>query len=311
MNDVLSDIFDTIELKATFYFRTEFYPPFGIAVPKFRKAARFHLIVQGQCSVRLDNGTVVAALPGDLVFVPAGNAHVLASDPRAETTLLDDAISESGFQGQGPFVVGVGLPSQSCQMICGHFAFADGSDHPVLQAFPEILHITAADRAAHPMLDDVLRLIVRRVFSDGSGVAASISRLSEILFIEVMRASLGQLGGENKMMAAVHDPQIGRALAAIHGNIAKCWTVEALGREAGMSRTKFAQQFRDLVGSSPMAYVAEWRLQRALHLLGDRRLAIKAVAAAVGFRSVAAFSRAFRTRFGRAPSEQRFREDPG
>lgn len=310
MNDVLSDIFNTIELKATFYFRTEFYPPFGMSVPKFKRASRFHLIVQGQCFVRLDNGTVVAALPGDLVFVPSGNAHLLASDPAQVPTLLEDAINESGFSGQGPFVIGVGAPGQSCQMICGHFAFIDGADHPVLQAVPEILHISAADRAAHPMLDDVLRLIARRVFSDTSGAAASIGRLSEVLFIEVIRAGLAQFGGENKIMAAVNDPQIGRALAAIHGNIAKHWTVDALGREAGMSRTRFAQQFREMVGSSPMSYVAEWRLQRSLHLLGDGRLAVKAVAATVGFRSVAAFSRAFRARFGRAPSEQRQHENP-
>lgn len=305
MSDVLSNILDTIELRATFYFRTEFYAPFGIAVPNFKRAARFHLIVQGQCFVRLEDDSFICARPGDLVFVPFGKGHVLASDAKRKCKPMSEVMNEAGFKGQGPFTVGTGTPDQSCQMVCGHFAFADSSDHPLLHSVPEILHITSADRAAQPMLDDVLRLIIRRAFSEGSGAAASISRLSEVLFIEVLRASLTQLGGANQMLVAVQDPQIGRALAAIHGDIAQSWAVGSLASEAGMSRTRFAERFRELVGSSPMAYLAEWRLQRALHHLSSGKLPVKAVAGEVGFRSVAAFSRAFRTRFGRAPRDQR------
>lgn len=305
MSDVLSDILDTIDLKATLYFRTEFHPPFSVEVPRFRRAARFHLIIQGQCYVRLQNGTVVLAMPGDLVFVPNGHSHLLSSAPVGHGNPLGDLISEAGFTGQGPFIVGSGPVEKSCQMICGHFNFAEGSDHQLLHAVPEILQISAADRAAQPMLDDIMRLIARRAFSDGSGTSASISRLSEVLFIEVMRASLSQLGGEIRIMAAVNDPQIGRALAAIHRDIARPWTVDSLAHTAGMSRTRFAERFRDLLGSSPMAYAAEWRLQRALRHLGSGKRPVKAIAGEVGFRSVAAFSRAFRARFGRAPSEQR------
>lgn len=305
MTDVLSDILDTVALEAALYFRTDFHPPFGVAVPTYRRAARFHLIVQGQCVIRLDNGNVVTALPGDLVFVPHGSAHVLASDRDIRCKPLNDVISEAGFTGQGPFIVGSGPPSESCQMVCGHFSFAEGADHPLLRALPEALHISAADRASHPMLDDVLRLLVRRMFGDAPGAAASVSRLSEVLFIEVARAGLAQATELGRMMAAIDDPQIGRALAMIHADVAAPWTVERLAAAVAMSRSRFAERFSALVGSGPMAYLAEWRLQRARDLLLAPKASVKEIAARVGYQSAAAFSRAFAERFGRSPRAYR------
>lgn len=311
MNDALGDILETVELKATFYFRTEFFAPFGIAVPQFRRAARFHLIVQGQCFVRLENGTVIEAMAGDLIFVPYGIGHVLASDAERRCKPLEDVMREAGFVHQGPFVVGSGSANQACKMICGHYDFADASDHPLLRAVPEILHLTPADRAAHPILDDVLRLIVRCAFTSDLGAEASINRLSEALFIEIMRMGVTTLGGENRFLTAISDPQIGRALTAIHSDIARPWTVGSLANMIGMSRTRFSERFRDLTGSSPMAYVAEWRLQRSLYLLNCGKGTIKTVAGEIGFASVAAFSRAFRARFGHSPSDHRKQVDCG
>lgn len=307
MSDVLSDILDTVEMKAAVYFRTEFHAPFGVAVPAFHRASRFHLIIQGHCFVRLENGSVVKAMPGDLIFVPNGCPHLLASDSAGDCKPLGDVISEAGFQGQGPFVIGAGPAGLSCQMVCGHFSFADGSDHPLLRAVPAMLHITAAERAAQPMLDDVLRLLVRRMFGDGVGTTASINRLSEVFFIEVIRASVARADGEKNFITAVYDPQIGTALGLIHGNVAKPWTVDDLATAVGMSRSRFAERFRALVGTTPMAYLSDWRMQKALHLLNEPKGAIKAVAPAVGYRSAAAFSRAFSEHFGRTPREQQAR----
>lgn len=308
MSDVLSDILDTVNLKATLYFRAEFHPPFRIAVPPFKLAARFHLVVQGQCHISLDGGTTVVATPGDLVLVPHGNAHLLASGQQGAVKTLENVLDEWGPAGPGPFVVGNGPDNQSCKMICGHFNFADGSDHPVLRAVPDILHISATSRATQPMLDDVLRLIVRRAWADDAGAASSIARLSEVLFIEVIRAGLSRLDRQHEIMTAIRDPQIGRALSLVHADLAKPWTVETLAGAVGMSRSRFAGRFRELVGSGPMAYLAEWRLQRALHLLGSRKYSVKAAASLVGFRSAAAFSRAFAERFGRTPRQQRLNE---
>jgi AraC family transcriptional regulator, activator of mtrCDE len=305
MKDVLSDILDTVALKAAIYFRTDYHQPFGVAVPAFARAARFHLIVQGRCFVRLDGGNVVVALPGDIVFVPNGSAHVLASDREIQCKPLADMISESGFAGSGPFVIGSGPANESCQMICGHFSFAQGADHPLLRAVPDALHISAADRASLPMLDDVLRLVVRRMFADEPGVNASVSRLSEILYIEVLRAGVAQAPDMARLMSAVSDPQIGKALALIHHDVAAPWTVESLASAVAMSRSRFAERFSDLIGSGPLSYISEWRMQRALHLLNKPHASIKAIANNVGYQSAAAFSRAFAERFGVSPRDHK------
>jgi len=305
MTDVLSDVLDTVALKAAIYFRTDFHPEFGIAVPAYGRAARFHLVVQGSCYVTLESGLQVRLQPGDLALVPNGSAHLLSSSDTASSSPLADVMSQAGFTGSGPFVVGEGRDGASCQMVCGHFTFADGADHPLLRSIPDILHLTAADRASRPMLDDVLRLLVRRMFEGEPGAAATVSRLSEVLFIEAMRAGIAQAPDIGRLMSAVYDPQIGRALMLIHGDVAAPWTVESLAAAVGMSRSRFAERFSHLVDRGPMAYIAEWRLQRALSSLAAASTPIKTIAYSVGYRSAAAFTRAFTERFGCSPKERR------
>jgi len=305
MTDVLSDVLDTVALKAAIYFRTDFHPEFGIEVPAYGRAARFHLVVQGSCYVTLESGLQVRLQPGDLALVPNGSAHVLSSRDSISCTPLADVMSQAGFTGSGPFVVGEGSASDACQMVCGHFTFADGADHPLLRSIPDVLHITAADRASRPMLDDVLRLLVRRRFEGEPGAAATVSRLSEVLFIEAMRAGIAQAPDIGRLMSAVYDPQIGRALMLIHGDVSAPWTVESLAAAVGMSRSRFAERFSQLVECGPMAYIAEWRLQRALNTLATATVPIKSIAHSVGYRSAAAFTRAFTERFGCSPKERR------
>lgn len=308
MKDVLSDILDTVALRAALYFRTDFYPPFSVAVPVFERAARFHLAVQGDCVVRLGDGSCVTLRPGDLALIPNGSAHVLESGSGYATKPVAKAVAIPGVADNGAFVVGEGPASQSCQLVCGHFNFADGADHPLLRAMPDLLHITAADRAQHPMLDDVVGLIARRIFAGDAGTSASVSRLSEVLFIEIMRLGVSQAPDIGRVMSAVYDPQIGRALTLIHNDVASDWTVESLAKAVAMSRSGFAGRFRELVGSAPMSYLAEWRLQRALHLVSVNKAPIKAIAAQVGFHSAAAFTRAFSERFGYPPTKHLSRE---
>ena len=147
--------------------------------------------------------------------------------------------------------------------------------------------------------------MVRRMFEGEPGAAASVSRLSEVLFIEAMRAGIAQAPDISRLMSAVYDPQIGKALGLIHGDVAHAWTVESLAAAVGMSRSRFAERFRELVGSGPMAYITDWRLQRALNLLAGTTAPIKTVAHQIGYRSAAAFTRAFTERFGDSPKARR------
>jgi len=305
MIDVLSDIFDTIRLRATLYFRTDYTPPWAITVPAYRQTVRFHLVVQGRCHVGLVSGRGVDIAAGDLIIIPRGQEHVLSDAPGRTPAPLERVLRDSGYDGSGAFVVGAGNPAASTQMVCGHFGFSEGADHPLLRALPEAIVMTPADRARHPLLDETLRLVVRRAFTETLGSAAAIARLSEVFFIEAVRASVEQCPELARILGAMTDPQIGRALELMHKDASHPWTVESLATAVGMSRSRFADRFSELMSDGPMSYLSDWRLQRALVLLNQSRANVQEVANKVGYQSAAAFTRAFAQKFGAPPSELR------
>jgi AraC-like DNA-binding protein len=136
-----------------------------------------------------------------------------------------------------------------------------------LRALPQALVVTKVERAQHPWLDEVERWIVRQIFSGEPGAHASVRRLSEILFIEVVRATSGQSPALSSVLTALGDAKIARAIAAMHKNPERAWTVETLAAEAAMSRSSFAERFQELMGCGPLGYLADWRMQKARAML--------------------------------------------
>ena len=303
--DVLNDIIDTLELKGALYFRTDFSPPFGIAVPRYEQAARFHLVVQGRCFVKLSSERVVELEAGDLILIPAGAEHILCSAPDEAAPPLETVIEDSGYSGTGVFTLGDGNFAASAQMVCGHFTFRAGADHPLLRAMPEFLHITNAARAKNPWLDDVLRLVVKQIFADPENSSATITRLSEVIFIEALRAAADQAPALTRIIGALKQRQLSEALLLMHERFDEPWTMEKLAAAVGMSRSKFAEQFRIAVGCAPMSYLSEWRIQKAISLLAASQLTVQQVAAKTGYQSPAAFTRAFSQKMGVSPKEFR------
>lgn len=305
--DILDDILDTLDLRGALYFRTDFTGPWAVSVPKFGSAARFHLVMQGQLHVTTACGAHLALGPGDLVMVPHGWNHVLADRPGRTAAPLETVLEDAGYDGQGVLRVGPGDDSAATQILCGHFTFRERADHPILRALPDHILLTAAMRLREPLLDEMLRLAARRAFSDRLGSAAAITRLSEIVFIEVLRAGIAQSAQLSTLMEAFRDRQIGRALELIHAEPEKNWTVESLASAVAMSRSRFAERFRDLVGMGPVSYISDWRLQKALAMLERSQSNIQEIAGRAGYMSAAAFTRAFAGKFGLAPSEYRRR----
>lgn len=303
--DLIDDILSTLNLKGALYFRTDFSAPWGVTVPEHKGAARFHLVIQGRCHVRLASGKTLTLGPGDLILIPAGRSHELADDPSRNVPALETVLSDAGYKGEGVLIIGEGDASASTQMVCGHFTFREGADHPLLRALPDFIVLSAADRAREPLLDDTLRLVTQRIFETKPGSMASVIRLTEASFIELVRSSAARGGDLAGIMAAFEDRQIARALKCVHEHANMPWSVETLAQEAGMSRSRFAERFRDLLGMSPMAYLSEWRLQKALAMLDDTRASVQQIAVEAGYQSPAAFTRAFAGRFGRPPSEYR------
>jgi len=303
--DVRSDICNTIHLRGALYFRTDFTGPWGATVPALPNAARFHLCTAGECHVRLPGGGQVRLGPGDLILIPYGQSHVLSHAPDAEAAPLETILATVGFSGQGVLAVGNGDPDAATRMVCGHLGFNSGADHPLLRALPDHVLITADERRRAPWLDRTLDMIGETIFAGQPGAVATVTRLSEVVFIEAIRAAGDTVPALGSVLAGFTDPQIGRALALIHEKIADDWTVERLAHAVGMSRSRFAERFHALIGCGPMTYLADWRLQCAMAMLLTSRASVGDVARRSGYHSAAAFSRAFAAHFGSSPSAAR------
>ena len=302
---VLADIFATIQLSGTFYFRTHFSPPWGTTVPRLGRAARFHYVARGRCWIRVEDGEPLELSTGDFVLVPGGASHVLADDPVREAPPLETVLEQAGYRGEGLLAVGRGDPSAATQLVCGHFDFIDGADHAILRALPALVRITAEQREERPWFKEVLGLLVRQAFNGELGAFAAIPRLSEILFIEAIRIAADGAPGLKRLLDGFSDARIGRAIALIHKDPGRSWTVENLAREVGMSRARFADRFQELIGVGPVGYLREWRLQRAAATLKRNHQTIGQIAHSSGYSSPSAFTRTFRERFGRSPKRRK------
>jgi len=277
--DILDDILKTLDMRGALYFRTDFNGDWGTTVPDFEQAARFHLVVQGICHVTFPSGDHIQLSAGDLVLIPNGTTHVLSNSGLVDAPPLEKTLEGAGYDGSGVLTVGTGNPSAATQMICGHFTFRKGAEHPMLSNLPEYIHVTGADRANEPWLDDALRLVGQRMFSGDAGSTAILS--------------------------ALKDPNISQALNAIHQQTGEQWTVDSLAQHIGMSRSRFSDRFSQLMGVGPMRYLANWRLQKALVMLDEERSSVQQIALLSGYQSTAAFTRAFANKFGSPPTAYR------
>ena len=156
--DILNDILDTLSLSGALYFRTDFSGPWAATVPNLEQAARFHLVVQGKCTIQFPTGKYLELIPGDLVLVPNGSSHVISDTVNRPAPSLETVLERSGYDGNGILVIGEGDKEASTQLICGHFNFRKNAEHPILKALPEYILITNTMRAEQVWLDDILRL---------------------------------------------------------------------------------------------------------------------------------------------------------
>lgn len=303
--DILTDILCTLNLKGTLYFRTEFSGKWAVTVPTLPEAARFHLLIKGCCHVRINEDQYQTLHPGDIILVPKGRSHILSDSPQKTAPPLEKVISQSGYKGDGLLVYGSKSAGLQTQMVCGHFTFRPGADHPVLRHLPDFITLRDGDRKKFPLLDQSLNLIAERVFSESLGSAAAVTRLSEIVFMEILQSAISANDKLSCALEALQDARIAKSLQLIHSYPERQWTVESLACEVAMSRSRFSDRFRKLLGETPMTYLADWRLQKSLAMLGETRHPIAQVANKTGYQSPAAFTRAFHCKFGISPKKYR------
>ncbi|MEZ4387168.1 MAG: AraC family transcriptional regulator [Candidatus Krumholzibacteriia bacterium] len=310
--DALADILNTVHLSGSLYCRSELTAPWGMAVPR-GETAQFHVVRRGRCWLVLDDDAhprePLRLEAGDMVVLPTGSAHRMVDDPATPTIPLDQLIATllptaTATGPAGPLVFGGrGEPTT---LICGYFRFAAGAAHPLLSVLPAVVYLRGEGGRARSWLESTLDVIAAEATAGRPGGEALVNKLTEALFIQVIRAYLEeQDGADPSWLAGLRDPQIAAALGMIHRDPAGPWTVELLAARVGMSRSSFSARFRELVGEPPLHYLTRWRMQVAADHIRADRLSLAEIAGAVGYAAEASFSKVFKRFLGVAPGAYR------
>ena len=320
--DVLSDVLRTVKLTGALFFPLHASSPWADEIPAAavfapavlrgaQHVVSYHIVMQGACWATLRDSPPVRLEAGDIFVVPHGDAYVMSNAPGMRSEAPEDAVL-SFFRemaaGSAPSVVteGGGGPERA-DLVCGFLACDIRPFNPVLETLPRVVHVSRS-AAAHDHLRHLIEFALVESRQPRSGATCVLLRLSEVLFIEVVRRYLDALGpGQTGWLAGLRDPIVGRALALLHDRPADSWTLERLAREIGTSRSALADRFTQLVGQPPMRYLAHWRMQLAARLLSDRSGKVAAIARDMGYDSEAAFSRGFKKIVGVSPTTWRRR----
>lgn len=331
--DVLSEVLRIVRFSGAIHFCAEFTHPWGIlSSPPEMLTARlfpgaeaitpFHIATGGKCWLSWGSVAPIAFEAGDVVVFARGSQHVLASDKNITPVPIRDIYRPAADR---VTVLRHGGGGEEARFICG-FLHSDQRFGPLIEAMPALTCIRVRDGAlwlesytdsgsyAPPVKlpepphwwQTAIDHLARETARSGPGNRAVLGRLSELLFMEVLRWQLTYISdGHSGWLAGLNDPHVGRALAVMHAEPARAWTVEMLAQEAGASRSALAKRFVELIGESPIQYLAGWRMQLARRLLRESNAGLAELASRVGYESEAAFSRAFRRAVGMPPATWR------
>ena len=277
----------------------------ALVMPGAQRVIEYHLVARGACWAQMVGGEPIRLNEGDLIVFPQGHAHVLSSAPAMRATPDMSMFARPTTALPIVYELGGG-GAERARIVCCFLGCDERPFNPLLTALPPVIHLSAmAQQATAGWLATLLTMALRESGSARAGSENVLSRVSELMFVEVIRRYIESLpSAQTGWLAGLRDPVVGQALAAIHGDAAAAWTVERLARLVGVSRSVFAERFAEMVGEPPMQYLALWRMQLAARLLVEGG-AIASVAAAVGYESEAAFSRAFKKLVGQAPATWR------
>jgi AraC-like DNA-binding protein len=306
--DPLSDVLSAIRLNGAFFYLVNAVAPWSVSAPAARDLAprilpesehliSYHVVTGGSCWGGPIGEPQVCLRAGDVIVFPHGDPHVMTSqrDRRVEPDLVDAA---PGNYPDTMWLGSSGVPDAT--FVCGFLGCDIRPFNPLIASLPRCLHV---EGGAGGWLAEFPRQTIAESRIGRAGAATILTRMAELMFIEVIRRHLERLAPASAgWLAGLRDPVVGPALTSLHASPARDWSLAALARDAAVSRTVLAERFTRVVGVPPMQYLAQWRMQLAADRLARTPAKVAAVAGDVGYESEAAFSRAFRRAPGHTPS---------
>lgn len=303
-HDPLGEALHLLRLSGTFYCSPELTAPWGLEVPEMPGQMMLIVMTEGSCHLELAGNDPLMLRPGQLVLLPSGKAVALRSGPDADLQPLFDIPAIRHTPYYETMVHGGG--GATTRMTGGVLRVDHLVARRLIGILPEILVLDAQDAAPNSWLEGTLALLREEARFPRPGGETILTRLTDVLVVQVIRAWLdAEDAAETGWLAALRDPRLGRALAAVHAAPGDPWSVARLAREAGMSRSAFSAHFGRLLGETPMTYVQWWRIQCASEALQETRRPIAEIALDFGYESEAAFGRSFKRVTGATPGQLR------
>jgi AraC-like DNA-binding protein len=312
--DALSETLRVVRLVGAIFINARFTAPWcyqspradtvaPILEPGAERVVIFHLITEGECYVELAGEPPVHLIAGDAIIFPQGDAHRMTSQPGlppATGGRLAEVLTRR------PRQLAYGGGGATTRLVCGYLACDARLAGMLLAGLPALVRVNVRGSNAGTWLEASVRYALAEARSPRPGGAGVLAKLSEVLFIEVLRLYMNEQGeGRTGWLAGVGDRVVGAALNALHKSPAHAWTLDELARTAGSSRSVLAERFQQLVGSSPMQYLTQWRMLLAANLLCRSNAPLASIAEDVGYQTDTAFSRAFRREYGAPPAAWR------
>jgi AraC-like DNA-binding protein len=285
--DALSDVLQDLRLSGTSYCRSEFHAPFGVQFPA-EEGAVFHFVAEGGCWLRPSSDDPVRLEAGDVALLPRGAGHALLDRLDTPTKRIRDVHRE--HVSPSVYRLRAGGSGGAALLVCCAVRFEAPAIHPLLELMPEVLHVRGSG-SQDPSLPSLLDAMATELTAQRVGAATVMARLADIVITRLVRAWAESRRDETTgWLAAIRDPQIGRALAAFHRRPHEAWSVASLAAAAHQSRSLFSDRFTAVLGMPPARYVARWRVHLAGNWLRHERVTIAEVAARLGYESEPSFA---------------------
>ncbi len=311
--DVLSEILAICRAERAVTARFHLFAPWGLrsegvtssAVIRMARGAPWWIELPGMAGpLRVE--------PGDLVMLPLGTAHRMGSSPDVPTVPFSQLLAQRtpGARDEAPLILRHGGAGESCEMFSALLWFSAYCRHSVLRILPPLIHVRASELPMAGSLAGAMEALVTETLAQRPGWRLSASRLGELLLVNILREHLLRAVGSTDAgwWRALSDPAIARAITHMHRHPAQAWTVDALAREAAMSRSRFSERFKSLVGDTPMGYLSAHRMALAAEQLEAGRVPLAQVVQEAGYESDKVFARAFRRWSGLSPTAYAKRE---
>ena len=314
MPDPLSDVLRSVRLTGGVFFEANLTAPWSVAaqvglkeclpfLPDLVQVIGYHVVLEGRMLVGLDGEPPIELRAGEIVLFPRNDIHTMASAAGVIPVSAADLIQQSPEGGVMKIRYGGGHEPTS--IICGFLGTQDDFN-PLLATLPRMLRLDISKAASRDWVETSVRFAAAELVRGRLASSEVMSRLSEVLLVEAVREYISKLGDrEQGWLKGLSDPNIGRALALIHGDIAAPWSADILAKEVALSRSAFMDRFAQLIGMPPIRYLTVWRLEIAKRHLRESRMSVPQIAVAVGYESEEGFRRAFRREFEMWPAEWR------